>query len=127
MYKIYGEVYCNDFTRKNFEMRFSSLDDIYRYMERISRGFNSKYSNWFKSENKDYSENSDEISYISARSYEHGRYESFWIKKIENENGIVFSDGEYTKNQKFCSKKVNQWLSECQHRMKNSKPNFVED
>lgn len=127
MYKIYGELYLNDYTRKQFDIPCSSLDAIFSYCKKISRNFCDKYGNWFKPKDMNYSEQPLVIERIQVRTHEHPGYTDFWIYQIENENGIVFSNGKYTDGQKFCSKKVNDWLSECQEKMKSRRFNFVED
>lgn len=125
MYTIYGEKYHNDFTRQNFTMRFDSLGDIFNYMKKISNNFSSTSSTWFpvRKGRTDYTW----CSRLSCRNEDDSLYRDFWVYQIDSPNGTVYSDGRYTKGEKFCSKKVEAWLAECQNIARNTKPKFVED
>lgn len=130
MYIATGEYYGNDYTRKNFEMRFGSLNEIFEFMKKISKNFNSNWSNYFPTPNgipHGTDSKYDWVSRISCHNEEDRTFHSYWIHQIESENGIIFSDGKYTKNEKFCSKKVEEWLVECDKKQKASKPKFVEE
>lgn len=123
MYTVYGERYFNDFTRKLFEMRFRTLDDIFEYMKKISYNF-TKDS--FFPTNINNREGFEWVSRISCYGYDDNRYPDLWIYKIEDEEGIVFSNGRYTAGQKHCSKKVKEWLEKCNEMTKKKEYVFVE-
>ena len=58
---------------------------------------------------------------------EHGSY-VYWIKQIEEDHsGILFSDGTFTAGQKHCTKRLQEWLAECERRKKNPTFNFASD
>ena len=52
--------------------------------------------------------------------------EQIWIHQIENECGIIFSDGKFTSRQKHWSKAVQEWLVQCEERRLRPKFNFVD-
>lgn len=52
------------------------------------------------------------------------------IRLIESNNGILFSEGTYTSNQKFIAKKILNWCIEMKEKCKNGfnpKYNFIEE
>lgn len=124
MFTIYGEKYYNDFTRQNVRMSFHSLNEIYDYMKSISYGFSDKYGNYFPTRRGD---DYNWCGRISCSDKEDKLYRNFWIYKIENENGILYSNGRYTDGEKFCAKIVEDWLMDCRNKMENKKFSFVEE
>lgn len=126
MYKIYAEKYRNDYTRKNVEMSFISLNEIFEYLKDISCNFSNKYDNRFP-QKKNYNDNAKNWpGRISVSDEKDNYYTVFWIHQIESQNGIVFSDGKFTRGEHFCAKSVEEWLNKC-HEEKNKKFNFVEE
>lgn len=124
MYTIYGEKYFNDFTRKNVRMSFRSLEEIYDYMKKISYNFVDKYGNYFPVPNGD---SYNWCGRISCTDKEDSLYRDFWIYKIENENGILYSNGHYTDGKKFCAKSIENWFVDCRNKIENKKFTFVEE
>lgn len=123
MYLVSGIKYHNDYTKRPFTMRFNSLNDIFEYMKKISKNFSAQYGNYFPTRRgTDY----DWCCRISCNDTEDGVYDDFWICQIENENGILYSDGRYTHGERFCAKFVESWLADCELKRKNNKPRFVE-
>ena len=119
MYTIKGEHYYNDYTSTKLEKRFSSLEDIYEWMKNTSDNFSGALTfipNVEKS-----------IGRITINdSYKRGYV--YFIKQIENENGIVYSDGTLTNGKEFCAAAIKRWVMSCRERMKTilEQPNFVE-
>ena len=50
----------------------------------------------------------------------------FRIHRIDNEHGIVFSDGRFTGGKKHWSSEIRQWLKQCHERQYNPHFNFVD-
>lgn len=50
---------------------------------------------------------------------------STWVHVIENDNGIIFSDGKYTAWQKHWNDEVKAWLKHCGERATKPRFNFV--
>lgn len=53
-------------------------------------------------------------------------YSCIRIHRIDNEDGIIFSDGYTTNGQEHCSKEVQEWLEGCRKRQMEPKFHFVE-
>lgn len=125
MFTVKGERYYNDYTRKNFEESFSSLEDIFQWLAKKSGNFNGDYCNDLYPIIR-YGEKVDirRISVSDATS----RGWQYWIYEISTPEGIVFSTGSTTNGHQFCAKKIEEWLKDCNRRMKElkEKPNFVE-
>lgn len=126
MYKVRMEYYTNNYTRQHSDKWFDSLEEVFEWAKKKSRDFSAKRGYWFKGEKRDYTVDRDSVSRIEFATLEDRPFEEIWIHQIETEEGIVFADGYYTKGEKYCSKNVNKWLTECQEKAKE-KPKFVED
>lgn len=50
----------------------------------------------------------------------------YLIHQINNGNGIIFTDGMHTNQQKHWSKDVKEWLDGCEQRRKHQKFTFVD-
>lgn len=48
-----------------------------------------------------------------------------YIHQIEDEDGILFSDGEYTNNLDHCADCIKKWIEELKNDIKSPKFNFV--
>lgn len=125
MFTVKGEHYFNDYTRETFVKGFSSLEEIFNWLQKTSGNFNGRYGNYFPTV-KRYGEEIDvgQISVVdgSKRGWE------YWIYEISTPDGIVFANGETTNHNRFCAKKIEEWLGQCQKRLKDiqNKPKFIE-
>lgn len=120
MFTVKGEHYYNDFTRENFTRTFTTLDDIFKWLQTTSENFTNKYGNYFP-------DLQGRVGRISCTDENRRGYQC-WIYQIENENGIVFSTGRYTSGKEFCATKIKEWCLECRKAIKDiqNMPNFVE-
>ena len=50
---------------------------------------------------------------------------SYHIHQIEDEDGIIFSDGQYTSGQKHVANCVRKWMEELEVKLKTPMYNFV--
>jgi len=123
MITILAKKYRNDYSNQMCTMRFSSLTDLFEHLVKISLDFADKKRSWIPvpSEGKQYDwcsriEIDNKTDYLDC----------FWIYKIENENGILYSNGTYTDGEKFCAKSVEDWLVKCKQYI-NKKNRFVEE
>lgn len=123
MYTIYATKYHNDYTKQTATMQFHSLDDIFKYLKKISNDFNNKYGNYFPTRNN--RANYEWCGRIACRNEYDSIYRDFWVHMIKNDNGIIYSDGKMTKGEKFCAALIEDWLEHCREAA-NKKPNFVE-
>lgn len=125
MITVKYERYWNDFARKNEQRTFRDLEDL---------------ENWiFGQMEQDYTKQfvmSFPTPGAAKRIGEPGPWriefkpkwggELFWIKQIESEHGIIFSDGTFTAGQKHWSDSVKTWLCHCEERRKEPKFTFAE-
>lgn len=116
MIKVTYEHYYNDYIRKqNLVMHFQSLEAFY---------------NWIKSNTVGDVNNSRILWFPHYRESNCFRYniQNGWVcfvRMIENEEGIIFTDGFYTSGKRHSSNEFYEW---CQERIKEQKKtqyNFV--
>lgn len=124
MLTVKYERYWNDFTRKNGVQRFRDLtaleDWIFRKME---QNYTKDFTMSFPTPE------------IAKRIREDGPWriefkpkwdgETFWIRQIESDQGIIFSDGTFTAGQSHWNEEVKSWLTHCEERRKSPTFNFV--
>lgn len=126
MIKIFYEEYYNDFKRTQKTNTFSDLQQL---------------ADWiFEQMQLDYTKETWALFFptpeILERLHEAGpcRIEfhpyrcggpTYWIRKIESGEGILFSDGTYTAGQRYWNEEIKKWLRECDHRKKNPTFHFV--
>lgn len=117
MISIRYEEYYNDFKRKNYEKRFKDLEELEEWIFGQMRQDYSKelYIMYFPRK---------EASSIDFIPFCGGP--SIFIHQIENEEGILLSDGEFTSGQKHMSHKIKEWCEHCEERRKAPKFKFVE-
>lgn len=129
MIKIYYEEYHNDYNRKNHEKIFSNLQ---------------KLEDWIFSQMKqDYSDKecgSHFLSFPTPEQCKRMNTEGPWrisftpdyggpdylIRQIKNDNGIIFSDGQFTAGKRHWSKEVQNWLIHCHNRQFSPQFDFAE-
>ncbi len=127
MIKVGYEKYWCDFHRQSEEMNFSTLEELENW---IFSQMEVKYSD----------DGSHLMSFPTPvkveRIRENGPWTieftptttgpTIWIHQIEDENGIIFSDGKLTCGLRHWSKAVQEWLIHCDKRQHNPQFNFVE-
>ena len=101
--------YWNDYRKKERKERFMSLEHLADWIfDQMKVNYSDKrwtYSLYFPK-----CETRDRISYISVTPEYGGS--CLWIKLIEEDGlGIIFSDGTFTARQKYCTKRVKEWLA----------------
>lgn len=119
MFKIKYEEYHNDYDRKNHEKKFLYLSDLEEWI--------------FGQMQRDYTKDRM-VLYFPGKDIG-GRVEfqpvcggaTFWIHLIEDNDGILFSDGTYTAGQKFTHGDIQEWFDHCRERQEHPKFRFVKD
>lgn len=111
--KIKYEKYYNDSKKNYYEKEFSSLAQleewIFQQIEQIKQNYS--YPDFLicfpdlNSQNKTIN-----ITLIKDSP-------SIWIHQIENEQGILLSDGKYTAGRNHMSNQVKEWCSHCRKRL----------
>ena len=119
MIKIEYEAYRNDFDRQTgITKTFNSLDDladwIFGQMKQKYDG--ESFVMWYPTDKARLCR----ISFIPE-----WRGPSYWIHKIEDSDGILFSDGSTTSGQKFMADCVQKWCKACTERRDKPAFNFV--
>lgn len=117
--------YWNDYHKKEIMERFQDLKELEEWIFGQMRvDYSSEHGrNLLSFPRCDVEGN---IYRISVQP-EHGSY-VYWIKQIEEDHsGILFSDGTFTAGQKHCTKRLQEWLAECERRKKNPTFNFASD
>lgn len=117
MIKITYTRYLNDFNRSENTKIFSSLLELENWIfgQMRIKYQRDYYAMYFPQ---------DPTSYISFCP-EYGGW-AHWIHMIENENGIIFSDGKCTSGQQHVSIEIRQWLKHCNQRQNQPTYNFVD-
>lgn len=123
MIKITYEYYCMDYDRQHkLTKTFSDLKDLEDWIFETAIGDVSDcFVLNFPSE-----ENCDPYRISIKLGYKFGHSHHYWIHQIENEKGIIFSDGTYTSKQKHWSKEVIEWCKHCEDKRHNLHYNFVD-
>lgn len=127
MITVKGEHYYNDYTREYFEKDFYDFDSFFEWAKQVSNNFNSRYGNYFphviRNARDDGSTEVGRISFVDDAN----KGWDYFIYEIDNENGIVFSNGVKTGGKKFVARKVEELFIKYSEQIKNIKvPNFVE-
>lgn len=122
MIRVEYQKYWNDLRTQNGLVKtFYSLKDVENWLfdnaSRSRGGYNNLFfpptvpTNW---------KANPEPSRIETHDAEDW---DIWIHRIDNENGIIFSDGKYTSGMKHWNEEVKEWLARCAER-KADKPQF---
>lgn len=125
MLRVRYERYWNDYHRKDEVKTFADLDELADWM--------------FNQMQQDYT-NQSAMSFPTPKEVasigEAGPWtiefrpvwgeEIIWVRLIESNDGIIFSDGRFTARQKHWSKAVQDWLIRCEQRRCQPKFNFAE-
>ena len=113
MITVKYEYYYND---NNFSHRVEKFEDLNHLEKWIYNKMHvSDYEKWIRLNHNP--------SYITIQPDGPGM--NLHIHQIENEDGILFSDGEYTNQQTHCANYVKIWIGEFKERLKTPKFNFV--
>lgn len=126
MLKVKYEQYWNDSNRKIEELTCLDLEDLENWM------FDQMEQNYTVSENAMNFPTPEVALRIGARTpwaiglkpKQDG--ETFLVRLIQSDQGIIFSDGTFTAGQKHWSTQVRDWLIHCEERRKAPQFNFVE-
>lgn len=125
MLRVKYERYWNDYIHKNEERRFRDLDDLEEWMfDQMEQDYTKKFVMCFPT--PDAAKRIGETGPWKIEFRPKWGGESFWIKQIECERGIIFSDGTFTSGQKHWSEEVKTWLTHCEERRKTPKFNFAD-
>lgn len=125
MLKVKYEQYWNDHHRKTEEKSFSSLSELEEWMfGQMQRDYTKPHAMSFP------------VPEAVERIHADGPWaaefqpacgsETFWVRYIEDETGIIFSDGTFTAGQKHWSGQAKSWLEHCESRRKAPKFNFAD-
>lgn len=109
MIKITYEEYWNDFTRREHTKYLRSLQDLEGWIFGSMLG---KFHMYFPIK-------ADRIEWCPT-----GRYPDLWIHQVEDDDGILMSDGKYTDGEKFMADCIKTWCLHCRERQ-NERPKFV--
>ena len=120
MLKVYGEHYVNDHNRRNVVYKFTDLAELEEWLfDQPEACYNMRFSVYKKGKNPAYSDLPFSINICLNKN----RGVELWIHRIDNEEGIIFSDGVMTNGRKHWSKKVEDWCRHCDERWR--KPTFI--
>jgi hypothetical protein len=114
MLKVKIEEYHNDNRFNYFIERFSSLEDLGKWI--IKQMTVTDLSKWIRFSYK--------YPYITAQP--NGAGWSYHIHLIEDDDGIIFSDGQCTNGQSFVASCVSKWLDDFKAEIIKPKFNFVD-
>lgn len=122
MIEIKIERYVTGSARTYLKKQFRDLDELERW---IFDQMWERYSNamYFPTPTDKWNENCfpKAIEFCPI-----GGETVFYIHLIQNENGILFSDGICTFGKRHCSKNVQEWLIRCKDLAENPVFNFIE-
>lgn len=125
MIKVFYEEYYNDYIRKNHVKTFSDLTELEEWIfGQMMRDTSEDFAMFFPTPEILKRICSDGPGRIEFKPQYGGP--DFWIHKIENYDGIIFSDGIYTSRKKHWSKEIKEWLIHCDKRKQSPKYLFVE-
>lgn len=121
MIKIYYDEYLNDFCHKKGQTKtFSDLGELKNWIfGKMKQPYDTPYAMYFPDPRK----KDQEPSSIDFQEYRGSM--QVWIHQIQNENGIIFSDGTLTSGQKHWNDEIKNWLIECNEFKKKPTFNFV--
>ena len=125
MIKVFFEEYYNDFFRKNHVKTFSDLQELEAWIfGQMRRDTREDFAMFFPTPEILDRIGSDGPGRIEFKP-QHGGPD-FWIHKIENYDGIIFSDGIYTSRKRHWSNDMKEWLRHCDKRKRSPQYSFVE-
>ena len=108
MIKVDYEIYHNDYRRSDKVITFGSLDELKDWLfGQMKRPYNDSYAMYFPNPNRADAEPS------SIEIHPDFGEPTILIHQIENENGIIFSDGRHTSGQKHWNNQIKEWLVLC--------------
>lgn len=113
MITIKYELYYNDY---NFSHRTEELKDLNSVKEWIYKKMRVKeYEKWIRL--------NYDPAYITIQPEGPGM--NLHIHQIEDKDGILFSDGEYTNGLSHCADCIRKWIEELKKDIKSPKFNFI--
>ena len=126
MIRVKYERYWNDLIRKNEEKSFADLNALADWIfGQMQQDYKKDFAMSFPTPE------------VAKRIGEKGPWriefkpqyggETFWIHQIEDFNGIIFSDGQFTSRRTHWTTEVQQWLTACDARRRAPKFNFVDE
>lgn len=125
MITIKYEIYHNDYNRQtNLTKTFSTLDDFGEWLIdhatpyvkeddvlRSKSYLTVDYTNYYKQ--------FKEVGCLVSRNY--GEDEDYWVYLVENDEGIIYSDGTYTHGKNHVSKAMLNFLRDLENQYINGK------
>lgn len=125
MLKIKFERYWNDYRRKHEIKAFADLKELEDWIfNQMQQDYTKSFVMSFPTSEAAARIRSDGPWAIEFRPV-YGE-EVIWIHQIEDDRGIVFSDGKFTSGYKHWSVYIQEWLSHCNDRKCKPKFNFVD-
>lgn len=118
MITINYEIYKNDFMRtQGLRKQFENLDSLENWIfGQMQQNYtNNSIAMWFPRQ-----ERIGRISFTPCFRGEH-----YWIHSIEDNDGILFSDGTTTSGQEFMADCIQKWCTACTERRDKPTFNFV--
>lgn len=128
MITITYEEYYNDFTRRRgLTNSFSSLEEFKCFLKERAKGTDkdTNFSTGIFKLKEDKSNMATSIDRISCRNNDRS-YPCTWVHKIEKDNKICFSDGQYTKGINFISDEMISFLKQTDKEISEPSYNFDE-
>lgn len=121
MIRIYYEEYYNDYKKEYYEKEFRNLTDLEDWIF------------WQMKRPYDHKDKTNRYAMFFPHLTEPSRIEftptwggpSYWIDMIENDFGIMFSDGKYTNGYTHWNDEVKEWLAHCDKRRDTPEFKFV--
>lgn len=124
MIRVKYERYYNDFTREIKEKTFVGLSALADWLFDMKQGSYDRGMCFIDPDSS--------IPYHNGKLYLDGSCISssdgswrIWVHMIQNKDGIIYSDGKFTRDQCHWNEEVKQWLRDCRERQKAPKFNFV--
>ena len=113
MLKVKIEKYHNDYNFDHMIYKFNSFFELKEWI--LKQMHVSDLKEWIRFSS----------SPIFFRMQPDGPGWSYKIHQIEDDDGIIFSDGQYTAGQKHIADCVKRWLDEFKQELETPKFNFV--
>jgi hypothetical protein len=113
MITVKYEEYHNDNHFFHHKKDFTSLEYFETWMK--NQMYVSELDKWIRF--------SPDLGYMTMQP--NGPGWSYDIHQIEDEDGIIFSDGRYTSGQKHVANCVKKWMSELKEKLKKPTYNFI--
>lgn len=124
MYVAKFERYWNDYRRKDETKTFSGLAELENWMfGQMQQDYTKDFVMTFPTPAAAVRIKADGPWAIEFRPK--WGDENIWIHLIENDAGIIFSDGKFTAGLKHWTREVQEWLTHCEERRKSPKFNFA--